>query len=212
MQRFNKTVAKHAFTHTWYLYPVSIIIVALVWMWGFMAFHQPTAHEKLTIFVGAKVTDQSCFTRIKKDHYTKEGLREVTVPSSSISNYNAFTEKLKVYLYTSDILVLDDDTVNSLKTLNRLEETFVDLKNPVVAQYLSGTEERYTHNEKDFGILLKKKSVDHYLDAYMNFEADHDYYLLLGLSSKNLGSALNEKNEKHTNALTYMSYLLEGNL
>ena len=209
MQRFNKTTCKHAFTHTWYLYPISVFIVSLVWLWGFRTYHQPTAHQKLTIFVAAKVNDQSCFKKIAKDHYKREDLREVKVPSS-LPSAASYYEKLKVYLFTSDILILDYETINNMKT--HLAETFVSLDNPVISAYFSGGETYYTYDTTNYAVRMKEKDTAHYLDTYMTFASDQDYYLLLGGSSKNLGSAIHEKNATHTNALTYMKYLLEGDL
>ena len=43
----------------------------------------------------------------------------------------------------------------------------------------------------------------------MNF-ADDDYVIALSVTSKNLGSAINEDNAPHDNALTFVHYLLEG--
>ena len=42
MQLFNKESAKKTFAHTWYIYPLTIGLITLVWIWGFQTFHLPS--------------------------------------------------------------------------------------------------------------------------------------------------------------------------
>ena len=60
-----------------------------------------------------------------------------------------------------------------------------------------------------YGVLLKNKDENHYLENYISF-ANEDYYLVFMISSQNLGSALDENNSAHDNALTFTRYLPEG--
>ena len=45
----------------------------------------------------------------------------------------------------------------------------------------------------------------------MDFDETKDYYIAIGLASKNVGKALDEKNEHYDNALTIMKYLISEN-
>ena len=212
MQRFNKVMAKKIFAHTWYIYPIMIIFTSLIWMWGFEAFHQPSAHQSLTLFFSAQVKSSSFVTKIRKENYPKEKLREITV-QSALPSSSGYYSKLKLYMNNSDILVLDEGTLDEFKGYQ--ERFFVDIKDDIKNTYYPNQNEFYVYEDEDhnlynYGMLIKKKGEASYFDEFMTFSEGLDYYICLSISSKNLGSISGEKNAKFDNALTFTKYLLEA--
>ncbi len=212
MQRFNKDKAKKIFAHTWYIYPIMIALTTLIWMWGFEAFHQPTAHQSLTIFFSTQVKNSSFATKIRKEHYEKENLREIKTPNA-LPSATGYYSKLKLYMNNSDILVLDEATMDEFKGYQ--ERFFVDITTDVKTSYFPNQNEYYVYEDEDhntftYGALIKKKGESSYFDEFMTFMDGVDYYACLSVSSKNLGAISGERNAKYDNALTFMNYLLEA--
>lgn len=212
MQRFNKVMASKIFAHTWYIYPLLIILTCLIWMWGFEAFHQPTAHQSLTIFYSTQVKSSSFASKIRKDNYPREKLREVNI-QSALPSATGYYSKLKLYMNNSDILVLDEGTIDEFKGYQ--DKFFVNITEDIKTTYYPNQSGFYVyeddeHNLFTYGMLIKKKGEASYFDEYMTFADGLDYYLCLSLSSKNLGSISGEKNAKFDNALTFAKYLLEA--
>ena len=210
MQLFNKVAAKKSLVHTWYIYPILVTISTLLWVWGFGAFHQPSAHQKLTLFFATDITNESFLKDIQSEHYSRETLREVSAYSSLPSMGSAYYQKLKLYISNSDILVLDENTLDELSVA--LDKAFVPFTNEVKTKYLFNGNSYYSVDDKDYGVLIKKKGEPSYYSSFMTFEEERDYYLTLSLSSSNLGKMLDESNEKFDNALTFMHYLIEKSL
>jgi len=204
MQLINKESVKVTFTHTWYLYPLLIALSSLVWMWGFQAFHQPSAHQKLVMFFASEVKKNSFANKIMNDHYDRETLRQVDL-FYGLPNSAGYRQKVNIYLNSSDILVLDEGT---LSELNEREGTFFVSMNDYIKEYVPTSVTYYSKDAKDYGIRVKEKNVTSPLSEYMTFDESKDYYLFLSVTSKNLGKYYDENNEKYDNALTYMRYLL----
>lgn len=211
MQLFNKQGAKNTFAHTWYIYPLLIGLTTIVWIWGFQAFHQPSAHQQLLLFFATKINDSSFATSIQKTYYSRESLREVQA-YHSLPSAVGYYRKLSTYLNGSDMLILDKKSVDDFKGYQ--DKFFVEMDDEFINKYSLANYEFYTYIDDDniehkFGIKLKNKSESHYLDDYMVFDEGYDYYVTLSTTSKNLGYLGGAFNEKYDNAITYMKYLLE---
>ena len=209
MQLLNKTAIKNTFAHTWYLYPISIGIISAIWVWSFYAFHLPSAHQKIEIFFSTEVRSNAFLTSIMNKHYEKEKLREVS-HNYSLPSGVAYYQKLQLALSSSDILVLDEGTLSGFA--NQYQDTFVEINDYIKINYLTSEHTYYNFDEKNYGILIKEKNAQSYLSNYMTFDETQDYYLVLNQASTNLGSVLDEGNADFDNALTFMDYLLEGNI
>ena len=207
MQMINKSSVSKTIVHTWYIYPLTAIIITLLWLWGFQAFHQPTAHQKLHIFFATEVKNES-FLKDILNQYDKEDLREIT-PSYSLPEGVGFASKLQVAINTADVLILDEQTMFSFN--GHQENFFVEMTSYVKETYLTNEDTYYTYEEKDYGVLLKNKEAEHYLQKYMDFDETKNYYIALSIASKNLGKVLDENNAHYDNALTIMKYLIQEN-
>ena len=215
MQLFNKEASKKIFAHTWYIYPLLVGIITVVWVWGFQAFHQPTSHQTILMFFAAKVTDQSFATTIKTEHYSRENLREVEIHSCLPDNATSFGTMLKLYIQKADILVLDKKTLDDFKGYQ--DRFFLDIDDDLKNsdyKYSDYTDfytyEDEQHKTYNYGIKIRNKgATTSYLDKYMKFDEGYDYYACFGLGSTNLGYKGGEHNVKYDNALTYMKYLLD---
>ncbi len=211
MQLFNKVAAKKSLVHTWYIYPILVAISTILWVWGFGAFHQPSAHQKLTLFFATDIKNESFLKDIQTEHYEREKLREVSAYYSLPSAGSTYYTMLNVYLSNSDILILDENTLDELKVA--LDKAFVPIDEKTKTNYLFYTNTYYhSDDDKDYGVLIKKKGEPSYFSTYMTFDEERDYYLTLSLSSKNLGQLLDENNKNFDNALTFMHYLVEKTL
>ena len=213
MQLFNKAAAKKIFVHTWYIYPLLVGFISLIWIWGFQAFHLPTAHQSLVYFYATDIKDNSFATKIQKTYYTKEELRQVDNYSMLPSNSSYYT-KLQLYLQKADSLVLDKHTFDEFKGYQ--ERFFIEMNDEFIQKYQLTSYEFYTYVDDDnvehkYGIKLKDKATNHYLDDYMTFDSSFDYYITLSTSSKNLGYLGGKDNEHYDNAITFMKHLLELN-
>ena len=204
MQLFNKESVKSTFTHTWYLYPLLVALASVLWLWGFQAYHQPSAHQKLIMFFASEVKKNSFANKIMNDHYDRETLRQIDLfyglPTSA-----GYRQKVNIYLNSSDFLILDEGTLGDLTDR---EGTFFVSMDSYIKEYVPTTVTYFSKNSKDYGIRIKEKNTVSPLSEYMTFDETKDYYLFLSVTSKNLGKYYDDNNEKYDNALTYMRYLL----
>ena len=207
MQKYNKTSIAKTFAHTWYLYPITGIIITLLWLWGFQAFHQPSAHQKLSIFFATEVRNES-FLKDILNKYDKEDLREIT-PSYSLPEGVGFNTKLQVAINNADLLILDEKTMFSFN--DHQDNFFIEMNSYVKETYLSNEDTYYDYGDKSYGVLLKNKEAEHYLQRYMDFDESKNYYIAISVASKNAGKLLDENNTHYDNALTIMKYLISEN-
>ena len=216
MQRFNKSASKRIIAHTWYIYPLLIGLITIIWLWGFNAFHQPSAHQSLLMFFSTNIHNSRFTTEIMNEFYKREDLRQIDA-YYSLPSLPTYVDKLSLYINKSDILVLDKKTIDDLRGYQ--EKVFVEfddeLKN---SEYFKNqTYEYYTYVDDenksyDYGIKIKAKgATDTYLNQYMTFD-DYDYYLCLAVSSVNLGYLGGEYNTPYDNALTFARHLLDKQL
>ena len=211
MQLFNKESAKKTFAHTWYIYPLTIGLITLVWIWGFQTFHLPSAHQMLTIFFATRISNTSFAKDIQKTYYAREDLRQVDV-FHSLPTASGYYTKLQLYLQKGDMLVLDKKSIDDFKGYQ--EKFFVEFSDEFIQKYELDNYEFYTYLDNEniehkYAVKLKNKTGNHYLDSCMTFDADYDYYITLSTSSKNLGYLGGKGNERYDNAITYMKHLLE---
>ena len=201
MQSLNKSAVKGTLYHTWFIYPVAAALLSIIWLWSFPAFHQPTPQQKIDIFFSSNVHSDA-FTKPILEKYDRENLREITVNYASPENV-LYYQKLEVAMNNSDIMVLTKTTFEAYS--KHYVNYFVPIGSYV--QEKIGIDE--SRIKDGYGVLLKNKDENHYLENYISF-ANEDYYLVFMISSQNLGSALDENNGAHDNALTFTRYLLEG--
>ena len=207
MQKYNKASMIKIFAHTWYTYPVVAIFLTLIWMWGFQAFHQPSTHQQLTIFFATEIRNES-FLKDIKSKYDREDLREIT-PSYCLPDAAGFTTKLQLAVNNADLLILDEKTMFEFK--DHEENFFIEMTSYVKETYLSAEDTYYNNEDKSYGVLLKSKETEHYLQRYMDFDESKNYYIAVSVASKNIGKVLDENNAHYDNALTIMKYLISEN-
>ena len=207
MQKYNKASIAKTFVHTWYIYPITAIIITLLWLWGFQAFHQPSTHQKLNIFFATEIKNESFLKDILKK-YDKEDLREIT-PSYSLPSGVGYTTKLQVAINNADLLILDEKTMFDFN--GHQDNFFVEMSPYIKETYLSNEDSYYDYEEKSYGVLLKNKEQEHYLKQYMEFDETKNYYIAISIASKNIGKVIDENNAHYDNALTIMKYLISEN-
>ena len=209
MQLFNKSAIKKTFVHTWYIYPLLVGLVTVIWLWAFNAYHQPTKHQQLSLFFSARIKSDSFVNSITKN-YDPENLREVTV-SGLLPGSSGYKDKFDASVAQGDILILDDGTIEKYKEV--LNVLFYSITDEVKTDYFPGTHEYYTYDDGEavytYGILLKRLNEEHYLSKYMVFNELCDYYVMFTRASVNVGILKSESNRKYDNALTFANYLLE---
>lgn len=201
MQTINKSLIKNTFTYTWFIYPVSAVLLTLIWLWSFPTFHMPSAHQKIDAFFATDITNNTFVDNILKK-YDRENLRQIN-PSYALPGSALYAQKLQIAIGHSDVLVLTKTQFSQYKIDYNL--FFV----PVTSYIQEKCQVNESQVFDGYGITLKNKGENHYLESYMNF-ADDDYVIALSVTSKNMGSAINEDNAPHDNALTFVHYLLEG--
>ncbi len=201
MQTLNKSLAKNTFTYTWYLYPIAAVFLTLLWLWAFPVVHQPTAHEKIELYISVDVKSEK-FAKNILTQYDPHQLRAINVdyPSGGMGG----SQKLRMAFERCDMMIL---TQGMFETYNRVYKD-------VFAEITSYVQEKCQIDSSlvvdDRAIMLKQANVAHYLDEYISFESNLNYVIVLLARSKNLGAAINEDNAKYDNALTVTHYLLEG--
>ena len=203
MQIFNKEASKRILVHTWYIYPLVTILVSVLLVFAFQAYHQPSAHQMLTLFLATEVFDTKFVDDISSN-YKKEDLRKVTA-HYALSSATGFANKLQLYMNVSDLLILDEVTLNKME--GHYDGFFFEIKSEIKEQYFKSDALTYTNSDKDYGILIKEKNKDSNLSKYMLFDETVNYYLLLSVGSKNMGVLSGEENKNYTNGLTFASYL-----
>lgn len=219
MQRFNKTDFKHKFTYTWYTYLLGIVLSFFCWFWAFQAFHQPSAHQKLVLFVGAEIKDESFSNKILSQFEEKD-LRLFDSNGCSPKKAGVYPNKLNVYLNNADLMILPEETIKTFTNSEQAEAVMDNYFRPftdeVKSSYVPMGEHDYIsiknkeNNDVDYAIAIKTGSVSSWLESYINFENDVNYYLLLTAASTNTGTLYSENNAAYTNALKSIRYLMEG--
>ena len=207
MQRINKTSVSNIFAHTWYTYPLVAILLTLIWLWGFQAYHQPSNHQRLSIFFATEIKNESFLKDILKK-YDKENLREIT-PSYALPTGVGYTTKLQLAINSADLLILDEKTMFDFN--GHQDNFFVEMSSYIKETYLTNEDTYYDYEDKSYGVLLKNKEAEHYLQQYMDFDETKNYYIALSVTSKNLGKVYDENNAHYDNALTFMKYLISEN-
>ena len=207
MQLFNKVAIKKTFAHTWYIYPITGALIILLWLWGYQAYHQPSTHQMLSVFFATEIHDESFLKDVLKK-YNREDLREIT-PSYGLPSSNGYTTKLQLAVNNADILILDDKTMFNFN--GHHQSFFYEITPYVKENYLKNETSYYTYEDKAYGVLLKNKEVEHFLQKYMSFDESKDYYIAISLASKNVGPLIDENNAHYDNALTVMKYLIREN-
>ena len=202
MQIMNKPLSKKMAAYTWYVYPLVGAVVALILVFVFSAFHQPSRHQVLSLFVTASLKDDSFTKRIEK-HYAEEDLRQFRV-NAALPESNGFTRKFNLYLSDCDFLLLDEGTLEKYKDYSSMY--FVPLNDLLKNYYIPAGVSYWSNQNVDYGMKMKE---DHWLKDYFLFK-DSAYYLCLSTSSKNLGEYYEEANKPYDNALTAIRLLLEG--
>ena len=204
MQTINKSLFKNTLTYTWFAYPIAGILMALLWLWAFPTFHDADAHRKLSIFLATDVTNQEFAENIKAK-YNPDILRKVNL-SYALPNTATYSEKLRIALSDSDILILTRPVFESYEGSNfGYGLYFVKITDYIKEQVQ--IDDSVVYN--DYSIRLKNKGENHYLENYMTF-ADEDYVICFSQSSQNLGTAIYSWNGQYTNAFSFVHYLLEG--
>lgn len=220
MQLFNKEASKKIFAHTWYIYPLLIGVIVVIWLWGFQAFHQPSAHQTLLMFFSTNINNNYFTTEIKNEFYKREDLRQIDA-YYSLPDLPTYVSKLNLYIRNSDILVLDKKTIDDLKGYQ--DRFFLNFDDELLERYFNieptHNYEYYTYQASEesktfrYGIKIQNKGATNtYLNQYMTFDNGYDYYLCLGVSSVNLGYIGGENNAPYDNALTYAKHLLDKQL
>ena len=201
MQTLNKSLMKNTFTYTWFIYPMSAVILVLIWLWSFPTFHMPSAHQKINAFFTTDVKSEEFADKIL-EKYDREDLRQINLSYALPSN-PLYAQKLQIAFSDSDVIILPKGRFQKYSVDYSL--FFVE-----VTSYIQ--DKCQIDNSKvidNYGIILKNKDENHYLEQYMTFE-DDDYVIAFSVSSKNLGAAVKEDNAPYDNALTFVHYLLEG--
>ena len=201
MQTLNKSLMKNTFTYTWFIYPMTAVILSLVWLWSFPTFHQPSAHQKIDAFFATDIKSEEFANKILQK-YERENLREIN-STYAFPGTSLYAQKLQLALTSSDVLILPREHFERYRSEFALY--FVEVTS-YVQEKCQVEETRVCEN---YGILLKTKGAEHYLENYMTFD-DKDYILVFSANSKNMGSAIDEDNAPYDNALTFVHYLLEG--
>lgn len=202
MQIFNKSIVKNTLAHTWFIYPVSAMILTVIWLWAFPSFHQPSAHQKINVFFATDVTNEKFVDPIL-EKYDRENLREINVSYASPTSVGYY-QKFKIAINTVDILVL---TKSTFQTYSHDYDTFFVPITGCVKSTAHISDERIIDN---YGVMLKKSDETNYLSEYMTFNSEEDYVLTFSVTSQNLGAAINEDNAPYDNALTFARFLIEG--
>lgn len=207
MQTFNKSSFKKIMYHSWYLYPLSAFLIVLLWLWGFQAFHQPSAHERLQLFFASEIKNESFLNKIV-NNYKKEKLREAYV-TYGLPESVGFGSKLQIAVNNADMLILDETTLKAFDGHD--DNYFKAIPEDIKEDYIDSDSSYYTVDDKSYGILLKNKNEDHWLKEYMTFDEEENYYICLSVTSQNLGRLTNEDNTYYDNALTFINHLLKEN-
>ena len=201
MQTLNKSLVKNTFAHTWFIYPLSATVLALIWLFAFPAFHQPSAHQKINVFFATDIKSEE-FTKSILAKYDKEKLRVIT-PSYAYPGTNAYYQKFQIAINTADVLVI---TKSTFEVYKQDYGTFFVPITSYVQEKIGLQEDQIIDGH---GILLKKSDETNYLEQYMSFK-EEDYYVVLSVTSANMGAAMKEDNAPYDNALTFVHYLLAG--
>lgn len=219
MQLWNKKVISSKLAYTWYVYPAVTAISFFTWFWSFGLFHQPSQYQKITVFFGANVNDNS-FTDSIKNKFDEEKLELFEVNGCS-PDKSIYAQKLNVYLSNADIVILPEYEVDAFAKDNAqpkevMENYFLAIDKETKTAYFDGVSSYYDLVDSElgtsttYGVQVKNKDAGSWLDSYINFEANTNYYALLTSHSVNAGNLYEEGNAQNDNALVVLNYLVGG--
>ena len=195
MQTINKSLVKNTFTYTWFIYPISAVLLSLIWLWSFPLAHQPKAREKVELFIDADVKDEK-FTDLILEQYDRNKLRAINLEYPQRFTRTSRTTEL---FPRCDIMILPEITYKMY--IHNYEGVFAEI-NPYIQEKCQIDSSLVYEN---CGIRFGTTFLSKYVDLTSN-----DYVLAFLANSKNLGAAFDENNAKYDNALTVAHYLIEG--
>ena len=146
------------------------------------------------------------FIKNIQKEYDREKLREINL-SYGLPNSLGYTSKLQVAINTADILVLDETTLQGFNGHD--DNYFKEISSEVKTTYLSEDTAFYSYQNKAYGVLLRQENSSHWLSNYMDFAELQNYYIVLSVTSKNLGALTSQDNAYYDNALTFINHLLK---
>ncbi|NMV82444.1 MAG: hypothetical protein GX816_02705 [Erysipelotrichia bacterium] len=203
MKIFSKEVFVKSIHYDWVYYVLSVFAIIGLWSWAFGIFHRPKPYERLEIFVAAQIQDDS-FCQEIEDEFGPEGLKLVE-SNQALPNDNAFQSKLQVVGYNaSDLLILPESIFANLHFF----EVFIEIDNTIKDNYLTGQENFYSHEGHDYGLLIRGGEKESWLDEYLNFDVNDNYYLFISGSSHNIGDKGIYETVDFDLALDVLSYLV----
>lgn len=198
MKILSKKIIKNTFIHTWWIYLICPIILSILFYFAFNIYHLPSSYEKINIFVGSTLIDDSFKDEIKED-INKDSLKQINISSLS-PNQNRFEEKLEVVgLHNCDLLILDKNTIDNMLDI---EQYFLIIDEQLSLYHQQGF---YLFNNNKYGYDISSSSL---FDKYISKEYQY-YYLLININSKNIGKYVSEDNIDNDNALLILEKLLK---
>ncbi|MFA7020781.1 MAG: hypothetical protein WC215_04435 [Bacilli bacterium] len=203
MKIFSKKAFKKGLHYDWLYYVLASFIAIGLWSWAFGVLHRPQAFERLDLFVASEIKNAG-FNDILETEFENDGLKLVE-SNQALPNDNAFQSKLQVVGYnSSDLLILPESIFENVL----FEEALLPVDGDIKESYLEGTESFYSYQDVDYGILLRGGSKTSWLDNYINFDVNDNYYLFISGSSQNISDLGNYETAEYDLALEVLSYLV----
>ncbi|MDD3207369.1 MAG: hypothetical protein PHV19_02505 [Bacilli bacterium] len=203
MKIFPKAAFIRSIHYDWIYYALSFFAVIGLWSWAFGILHRPKPYEKLDIFVAAQIQNDTFCQKIKEE-FSADGLKLVE-SNQALPNDNAFQSKLQVVGYNaSDLLILPESVFTNI----HFSEVFIEIDEALKDDYLSGQEVFYKHEGRDYGLLVRGGEKESWLDEYLNFDVNDNYYLFISGASHNIGDKGNYQTNEFDLALAVLSYVV----
>jgi hypothetical protein len=203
MTETQKANFKKSLTYFWSLYLICPIVFGLSISYAFYVIHQPSAYEKLDIFIASSSLKETSFCQMMEDAFADKGLKQASTTQCNPSDA-VFPQKLSVVGYNrSDLFLLPVSAFKSMTPADIL----VPFSSTFITTYVVETSpDFYVSDGVDFAVKIKSAEEKSWLSDYINF-VDEDYYLCLNATSKNIGDVGIYDNPEYDLALEAFTFL-----
>lgn len=193
---------KKAFSYTWYLYLIAIVVPCVGFPLAFSYLHRPGENEKLSLFLSSDVNTTELENTLLNEFKT-DGVKNVDVYSqNSNGNELMYLQKLNVVgLNSCDIIVIPESRLGVFDPVIYSVEI-----NQTIKDYCKIESELfYTSAGKEYAVELPSSTP---LKTYSSFQDNTKYYAFFGANSFNVGE-FSSKPKTSTNAFKLMKYILD---
>lgn len=189
----------------WHLFLITPLLTFISWVLVGQMIASPNIDERLEILISTEKVSVIDFKNemnaLKDDNIYKINL---TCYNDASSIFPQFYSAAASY---QDFMILSSSFLNE-QTIDNLYNNYAKIDIDYLKEYIDISSPTYLYKGEDvFGIKIYDKNKEEgYINKYVSYNADNDYYLVFGKNSHHIGEL---NNYKSTAALNLINKLIK---